>query len=471
MKILIVEDDLEFVKVITGIFNRIFSGVSITVCGSKESAISEIEDKLFDLMVIDLSIPVSDLVQNESPVHGHTVFTTARVAAPGTPVIVLTGSSSEDFIESMLSMSGNNDIWGGGEPLPLVTLHKKHNLDSFPVVLKKYTNEILALREIELLRGSVKLSDAEDRLIRIFTRRVGGVLCDISEINGGLSGAHVFRLIVTDHHGNPVVDSISKIGSINDIKDEGSRYDRYVLRLPPAATPRKYPVLDHGAKDMAGVFYGLADGYTENAFSIRTVSTHATQVVASIEALFENWSVDNQNRKTVSDVRRRLIDDANYVKVVNKFSLDGLDELESSYIQVRWGCVHGDLHGCNVLISNENSPILIDYGDVGDGPSCLDPITLEFSLFFHHDSPLKGMTWPTEQQSLNWSNLDSYLIGCPYPDFIRACREWTMRTAAGERDIAATAYAYFVRQLKYQDVNSSLALSLIEGAKDFYNKT
>lgn len=471
MKVLVVEDDVEFIQALESIFTNLFNGVLITVCGNKESAIYEIERDLFDLMVIDLCIPISDVVQDESPLHGHTVFTAARVTAPGTPVIVLTGSSSEEFIESMLSMSGKSDIWGGGQQIPLVTLHKKHKLDSFPSVLKTYTDGVVALKGIELQRGGVILSSAEDRLIRIFTRSVGGVLCNITEINGGLSGAHVFRLIVTDVHGNPVVDSISKIGSISDIIDEGRRYDIYVSRLPPIATPRKYPVLDHGAKNMAGVFYGLADGYTENAFSLRAVSDSAPQVVASIESLFDNWGVETQNRKTVADVRRRLIDNDNYHRVVNDFSLVGLDEFEKSYVQVKWGCVHGDLHGCNVLISKSNSSILIDYGDVGEGPSCLDPITLEFSLFFHRDSPLKADGWPTEEQCNDWSNLDSYLEGCPYPLFIRACREWTIRAAVGEREIAATAYSYFVRQLKYPDVNSELVISLINGAKKYYSRT
>jgi Ser/Thr protein kinase RdoA (MazF antagonist) len=40
---------------------------------------------------------------------------------------------------------------------------------------------------------------------------------------------------------------------------------------------------------------------------------------------------------------------------------------ESRLIQTRWCCVHGDLHGENILVSSDGNVLVIDYGDVGFG--------------------------------------------------------------------------------------------------------
>ena len=68
-------------------------------------------------------------------------------------------------------------------------------------------------------------------------------------------------------------------------------------------------------------------------------------------------------------------------------SLLWLNEVERRQVQTRWCCVHGDLHGANVLARKDGECVIIDFGDVGDGPASLDPITLELSLLFHTSRP------------------------------------------------------------------------------------
>ena len=51
------------------------------------------------------------------------------------------------------------------------------------------------------------------------------------------------------------------------------------------------------------------------------------------------------------------------------------------------------------------------------------------------------------------------------PEFIRTCREWAEEIAAGRREIAACAYTYLLRQLKYDDTNKARILALLEGAR------
>jgi len=53
--------------------------------------------------------------------------------------------------------------------------------------------------------------------------------------------------------------------------------------------------------------------------------------------------------------------------------------------------------------------------------------------------------------------------------FVRELREWALRAAAGSRDVAASAYSYLIRQLKYGDTDKELVIALLKGVKAFYD--
>lgn len=148
-----------------------------------------------------------------------------------------------------------------------------------------------------------------------------------------------------------------------------------------------------------------------------------------------------------------------------------IPDFENREVQTRWACIHGDLHGCNVLVSSAGATVLIDYGDVGEGPASLDPVTLELSILFHPNAADAAATWPSTEQAKSWGNLDAYLVDCPFPEFIRQCREWALRIAAGNRDVAASAYSYLVRQLKYDGTDKERAIALLEGVRGFYDRS
>jgi hypothetical protein len=228
-------------------------------------------------------------------------------------------------------------------------------------------------------------------------------------------------------------------------------------------------VLEHGAKKTSGVFYSLAEGFELNAFDLDVLNQSPRNLIKQIEHFLSRWATNVESRRQVAEIRRRLMDDAAHQKFIQ--DIPWADTFESNVIQVKWGCAHGDLHGLNILVSNTGVPTLIDYGDVGDGPSSIDPVTLELCLFFHPQGPLKTDKWPTTAQAQKWGDLDFYLTGCPYPEFVTACREWALRVAAGEREVAAVAYSYLVRQLKYPGVDKERVLALIDGVKALYEQT
>ncbi|MFZ0408996.1 MAG: phosphotransferase [Cyanobium sp.] len=175
-------------------------------------------------------------------------------------------------------------------------------------------------------------------------------------------------------------------------------------------------------------------------------------------------------------MRLRLISDQVLEEILQQFELSWTAEYEAREIQTRWCCVHGDLHGENVLVAQDGSAVIIDYGEVGEGTACLDAVSLELSLMFHPKGPFrpKGSDftdWPTEAQAATWGELDHYVLGCPAEAFVRQCRAWALRSAAGRREVAATAYSYLVRQLKYGDTSKKLAIALLSGVRAFYEAT
>jgi hypothetical protein len=335
----------------------------------------------------------------------------------------------------MLQQQQQVDVWGEGRRIGTVDFLKKYKFEECPAKLGPIVTAVRALSDVELDRGGVNLTLPEDRLIRIFAKRFSGARCAVSLLGGGLSGAKVLRLRVTDTGGARVHDAVAKLGSPSDILDEATRFDNQVSRLDPKATPRKLATLYFGGGAVAGVFYGLAGGYDASAFDMALYQDgRAAAAVRSVEATTAPW-IDGvpQSRRAVAAVRRRVLSDEELRNILQSYPLGWIEEFEQSEIQTRWACIHGDLHGSNVLVSADNSTVLIDYGDVAEGSGSLDPITLELSLIFHPQGVHLG-SWPSLEQARRWGDLDAYLVGSPVAEFVRECRAWAGRVAAGQRN-------------------------------------
>jgi CheY-like chemotaxis protein len=387
IKILIIEDDPVFFDALSELVSDVCVSASITHVSNQEHAFEIIERCVFDLILLDLSIPKYSESFDDHPEYGHEVLTTARRVAIGTPIIVLTGSTAEPFITSMLKLSESTDIWGSGKRHQLVSFHAKHKLDSFHEILSEYARDFEELNNVEVERGGIELDESEIRLIRIFARKFGGVRCSVGNVPGGLSGAKVLRLTTTKDTGDVVHSTICKLGASEKIKVEDERYNRHIVTLPPQATPRKVMLLEHGAKNKSGIFYSLAEGYNFNAFSPNFMAENSDHLIGSLSGLMSSWCVTAQSRKRISDVRRVLLTDEKADALISSNSLEWAKNFESNYIQLKWGVSHGDLHGFNILVSESGMPLLIDYGDTQEGPHSLDPITLELSLLYHADAP------------------------------------------------------------------------------------
>ena len=470
LHVLIVEDDEDFVEELCETITRLPGDSDIRIADSRNQAYEMLEDGFLDLVILDLKLPTISGALDADPEHGHAVFNRIRALAPGTPIFVLTGSPAEDFIPELLSNQQQIDIWSEGQKTGTILFLKKFDIGKCPKTLMPVAKAIERLSDVELDRNDVNLSLAEDRLIRIFARKFQGVRCVVSKLGGGLSDARVIRLRVTDSQGVQVHDAVAKLSTHADVRREGDCYDKHVTRLDPAATPRKLATLEFGAHKLAGVFFGLADGFDESAFDVARNSPEQSEaVIPNVEAAMVQWIEGvPETRRNIREIRRRLLSDESLGEVRETFDLDWIQEFENRNIQARWGCSHGDLHGCNILVSSAGVA-LIDYGDVCDGPASLDPVTLELSLLFHPDAPDRAGAWPSAEQARKWGNRKAYLEGCPFPHFVRECRDWALRVGAGAREVAASAYSYLVRQLKYDDTDKDRALALLDGVRSFYD--
>ena len=473
MRCLVVEDEDAFSEEIVSILEALPEPPEVRLATDRDTAQALIDAEFFDLLILDLRIPTTAGVLDENPIHGLAVFTHARSVAPGMPILLLTASSAEDFIPTLLQEAQQIDVWGTRSPISTIQFLKKRELTKLPDVLSTFATPVADLGRVEIHSPDFSLPLPYDRLVRIFARRFGGARCVVTPLGGGLSGAQVLRLVVTDAAGGTVHDAVAKLGPIPSIRDEARRFEAQISRLDPAATPRMLAVHEHGGKSDGGVFYQLAAHFDGTAFDATQWDERTGELLAhSLEAMTSRWSLNfPQTQKTVAEIRRRVLNDADKTEILSRHDLPWVDNFEAGVVQTIWCCVHGDLHGENALAAKDGRAVLIDYGDVEEGPRCLDPISLEFSLLFHPKSPFLNGSWPTPDQARTWAALDEYLVGCPTPHFVRAVRSWAVRAAAGQRELAATAYAYFLRQLKYDTTDGERAKALLEGARNLWRQT
>jgi hypothetical protein len=220
-----------------------------------------------------------------------------------------------------------------------------------------------------------------------------------------------------------------------------------------------------GAARKGGVFYGFADRYDRNVFTC--LSNDEAAACSAVDALMQGFAALHSNAvvvpKRFSLLRRSIVGrDGLMNSGPLEEKIGDLDELEistSSCIQ------HGDLHGENILVDRAGKPVLIDYAKTANACGCLDAITLELSAVFHPGAQAGRGAWPSLTQMSSWADLDSYLVGCPYPEFIRTARNWAVSVAESQQEIEAVALAYVLRQLRYSEDIRPLALAFAESTQ------
>jgi len=332
---------------------------------------------------------------------------------------------------------------------------------------------VASLAQIDISTGGQALDLTNDhrRILRMFARLNQGVNARVFPLGGGMSSSKTVRLEVQDEHAATKSVSVAKLGDIGTLRDEERRYHRCIApALGVGGFAHLIRFLRAGAANTGGIFYGFAKDYQQTLMDVlRRDPAQATATIAELRKLEAIWQ-DNANVKTVGvgDIRRSLIKDESFKPFADRLGFDS-QEFESIPVRVKWCCQHRDLHGLNVLVRDGETPLLIDYGEVEAGPACLDPLILELSLLFHPACKAVSGIWPTKELALAWANLDAYLSGTPLAPFIRACREWAFSVEPVDKAVYAVAYAYSVRQLKFDDTDHDLSISVAVAARKAFS--
>lgn len=468
MRILLVEDKIDTARVIEKAIGAI-EGCELVWKRSKASALASVVEDHFDVVILDRRIPTEDDFLDDHPDHGWAVFHAITEQQPGTCVWFLTGTVDPDFPTDVLNAHGKRgDIHSRGREDPLYQVFWKDKLTSCLAAVRAFRDEVRQTDNIHLVQigPQSNLRAEEVRLLKLFCRLHQGARVEVRVLNGGLSGARVFRVSVFSAADALKIMSIARIGTFKDIAVERDRYRTQIVKLANGAFPPVTAELSHGAAGYAGMFYQVVGTDVRSMFDELTTSPHtAAAAVERIRLDQATWHGARQvERVRVATVRRSLIGDVALEQ--HKQHLEGIDltAVENVEIDVARCVQHCDMHCGNVLFDATGRPMVIDYPDTSVAFASLDPITLELSTIFHKDAPDRS-GWPTGGQVAQWVNVDAFCSGSVYEPFIRSCRAWAEYAAATPQEVIAVAYSYALRQLKYEDTDKAIVRAIVDACR------
>lgn len=465
MRILFVEDNDGFADDLTLALLDIDGVSSIDRVIDKQTAGEKLVSGLVDLIILDLSIlPTPD---SDAPVadHGQALFHEARASRPGTPIFILTGEEVEKFSRGLAKYGNQVMLWGATTSTETVSFFLKEEVSELLARIRDLASSFAAMDAITMnTRGKeLGMTPVQTQMLKTFARSADGVACDVSLLHGGLSDAKVVKATAMDLARRPQAICAGKLGPSEVIATELSAYERHVRKLGIGACPPIYCSITDGVGQHGAIFYTLTDNDTLSLFErLSHNSEIGAIVVGNVRAALQRWSeAATADMVPLSEIRAGMIDDPDTEDVVLKFGIEKLRSIESKQIHISKSCIHGDLHCGNVLVKSDGGAVLIDFGDAGPGFTCLDPIALELSLLFHPDAQKFGLRNSLIDHLEKWPNIDIFAESDPLRNTIVACREWSHDVGGSDQAVLACAYAYAMRQLKYDTVDPAITLGFL----------
>jgi CheY-like chemotaxis protein len=472
VRVLIVEDDIRNVDELKNSLVPRFGADAILFVLSRDSAIQALKNETFDLVVLDRKIPTADSAFDPDIAHGDEVYQFLRHIVLGTPVRFWTALPDDDYWDEKAKDVSQEDIWGSGNFHTVGFIGKSHP-ERIEEAIEEVRRGLVSLDQVVLNQKpgtEVELSSLESRVLKVFAKRLGGDSVEVAQIAGGLSGAKVF-FATTWSGGKPTHRTVGKLTSITDLRDELERHQQF-HKLNPGLTPSIVLQIRAGAGNLGGTFYQLAGKHERSFFNIlQSDQKIGSEIASKIKDGLDGWfKAANRRTSTIREVRQQFARDSVFAAVNRTLPHLQLEAFEEKCVSWNESCCHGDLHGENILYDDTVPPIIIDFGDVGQSIAARDPVTLELCNLFHPKGRRAADGWPSLEQAKNWHDLAVYLDGCPYPDFVRLCRNWAYEWGGHSPALYACAYGYLVRQCRYPDTDKALAGALIESIVTGFRK-
>jgi CheY-like chemotaxis protein len=465
VRVLIIEDKEADWKPLVDEAEHFDAEIEFVVAPTALEAMSAMEGDNFDVVVCDLKIPSAPGRLDADAEHGRAVFQTLQEVQPGTPVIVFSGHATPSMIGDFVNVARKVDVLGQHNDMSMVQFFTKVQLAQCVAALRDLTEGFYRLEEIVVSTGiyDVALTPDELRVLRIFASRRGGSMIDVEPLGGGLSDAKALRVAVMDLKGTRKALVAAKLSLIDRVRREASRYDQVSSLIPPGAGAPLVGNVQDGAAGMGGLFFRMADDHTALFGLLRTDEQAAIGALQDLRTKLNEWHADAPaDQQPVATIRRLLLSDDEFARISQEEGRPRWAAADAQTVPMRPCVQHGDLHGFNALVDAQGSTVLIDYGEVIDATASLDPVTIELSAIFHPDSSDLMGGWPTVAQTGSWTHLDTYVEDCPFPQFVRACREWAHTVAASDLEVYACGFAYAVRQLKYENALGPIAVGVAD---------
>jgi CheY-like chemotaxis protein len=475
MNVLLLEDESRVAEVIEAELREAAESggwtLNLRVVGHRDGALEVLNDEQFplDLAIVDLQVPAGSAPGAADRGYGLEVMHAIKTQSRGTKMIVFSGRADDSAHTQMMSAAWTADALGAGEEEPMIEfLHKEERRRCIESVCK-YADGLATLGQIDISYGAeaADLTEMDERILRIQARRFAANRMRVGLLKGGLSGSRTVRVRLFRGAGvNPFASLFAKIDDLSELEDELRAYNAHVApRLAPGGFPQYADRVGAGAAGRGGLFFRLADDYAESMLDVleRDVQA-AVDVLGRVRDRTSGWHDARAVRSmTVRDIRRLQLPDDRLAGV--EPLLVAIPWQAAEVIRVETHCCsqHGDMHLLNVLVSGDGDMVLIDFARAMEAPASFDPLTLELGVAFHPLISERFGDWPSSDDVSSWWNLDLYLDDCPYPEFVRACREWAHDVAATDGEVAAVAYAYGMRQLRWP-ARRDRAVALIDAA-------
>ena len=469
MRILLVEDEPAAASgIMEDIANRV-PGIEFIQADSRDAAVDLLEAQEFDLLICDLLIPPQSGGLDQDIDHGLFVYEHARAESPGMPALFLTGAGSYQDVREALPARGRADLFGEGDPTNMVDLFFKDERDAYVARIEMLAGRLAELESsvvIDVISAGQPMLESELRTLKIFARRLNASRMQVDELSG-LSGSRALRLQLFDSADAHVAWVFAKVGIASRIQNEKER----TLAIHPRLTVGTYaPLLwevDAGAGKRAALFFGNInqDDYPYTVFEWLQLETDQSGFVGRIRELLGNMEAAKTSEViTIQELRRLYITDEQLETYLPRLGASLCTDVEAKTIDAGQTMQHGDLHCCNIMVTTDGQPILIDFERSGFLPMGLDPVVLEMSLLFHDKSPFRADSWPSQEQCSQWHDIEIYAREAPLSDFVRAARAWALDAAQTEQSFLALVYCHALRQLKYGDTNKERAIAIAQAA-------
>lgn len=464
IRLLLIEDDPDEAHALEDALDKpIDLAVDLAIHAAGASAAIESSD--YDLVVLDLALPPDSRRLAPQREEGMRLLHELVTRFPGVPVVVLSGHADLHLASEFTQIGGAEDLFGGRASERMVRFFPKEDLPACVAALNLHLSRLSDLDNVRLDYSptDIQLSDSEQRALRIYTRRTGGVQGVLEPLGGGLSEAKTLKLEAVNDAGRRTTLVAVKLAPLGRVRDEAQRYDDVSGLLPIGLGAGLVSTVLAGAGTTGALCYRLADDYDRTLFTlVEDDDEAAARTVERLCTRFRDWySGAELHEETVQDLRRRIVSDRDLLSCLDAGEVDELRSVERIRIASGICMQHGDLHGLNVLVDSRSEPVVIDYADVGQSNPALDPVTLELSAVFHPDAQAARAGWPDEDTISSFLDLNAYLPGCPYPNYVRACRSWAEQARASEGEWHASVWAYAARQLKYRNPTDRIARALM----------